>query len=327
MNDMIQSGSSLEEIAQSINQIKAEVRDVAIRGAIEIGKHLHAAKSMVPYGEWGRWLEENVDYSERTAQDLMRIASEYGRKETQALAEIQNTTQAVMLLALDSAERDQFVQEHDMESMSTRELETELARIKEEKARQQLTIEELIGKVNDLTGRLDEAGAPAQDTEALEAERQRANDLSKALEEARKQVGEAEQRRAEDVNRERQTVQNTEKQLVQAKAEAKEAREKAEAQGRQLKRMEEELTEARAQMRTVEVLPKSVEEELNRLREQAGRTAAETEVRAAFENLKTAFERLMDKLGEAEERDAETAGKYRAAFGKAMNIMAGRVLG
>lgn len=60
-------------IAQEINEIKEKVRDVAIRGAIEIGKRLQEAKSMVPYGEWGKWLAENVDYSERTAQDLMQI--------------------------------------------------------------------------------------------------------------------------------------------------------------------------------------------------------------------------------------------------------------
>lgn len=327
MNDMIKSGSSLEEIAQSINQIKAEVRDVAIRGAIEIGKYLHTAKSMVPYGEWGQWLSENVDYSERTAQDLMRIANEYGRKETQALAEIQNTTQAVMLLALDSAERDQFVQEHDMTSLSTRELETELARIKEEKARQQLTIEELIGKVNDLTGRLDEETAPAP-TEELEAERRRADDLTHSLEEARRQVLETEQRREADVIREREAAQKAEKQLAKAKAEAQEAKQKAEAQQKQLTRMEEELTEARENVRTVEIVPEAVTAELDRLRARAAQTGMESELRAAFEMFKNAFSHLMDKLSEAESPEQGTgalAAQYRAAFHKATLTMAERM--
>lgn len=324
MSEIIRSA---ESIAQEINQIKAEVRDVAIRGAIEIGKRLQEAKSMVPYGEWGQWLNENVDYSERTAQDLMRIANEYGRKETQALAEIQNTTQAVMLLALDSAERDQFVQEHDMASLSTRELETELARIKEEKARQQLTIEELMGQVNDLTVRLDEAAAPAP-SEELEAERRRADDLTHSLEEARRQVHEAEQRREADVSREREAVQKAEKQLAKAKAEAQEAQKKAETQQKQLTRMEEELTEARENVRTVEIVPEAVTAELSRLRAKAAQTGMESELRAAFEMFKNAFGHLMDKLAEAEspeQGDAALAAQYRAAFRKATMTMAERM--
>ena len=311
--------ASLTEIAQSINQIKAEVRDVAIRGAIEIGQRLQAAKSMVPYGEWGKWLSENVDYSERTAQDLMRIASEYGRKETQALAEIQNTTQAVMLLALDSGERERFIQEHDMAVLSTRDLEIELTKIKEERAKQQLTIEDLMSQVTDLTGRLDDASGPApEQAEALEAERKRADDLDHSLEQARKQVLEAEQRREADVNRERETARK-------AQAEALEARKKAEAQDKRIARMEEELKAAREDVRVVEVLPQGMEEELARLRAQAARTGAENDMRAAFESLKYAFERLVGMVEEAESVEPETALKYKAAFHRVMLNMAERM--
>lgn len=319
-------------IAQEINQIKAEVRDTAIRGAIEIGKRLLEAKSLVPYGSWGQWLEDNVAYSERTAQDLMRIAKEYGRKETQALAEIQNKEQAVLLLALDAQERERFVKEHDLSAMSTRQLEEELVRIRQERERQQLTIEELLGKVDDLTMRLDEdnaaKAAPQQSAEELEEEKKRAADLEKALQEARKQVAEAEQRREADVKKERDAAAAAREKLEKTEKERDDARREAEATGRKLKRTEEELTDAREQVRTVEIVPEAVEQELQRLRAQASRSSAESEMRAAFDGFKAAYERLMAKLLDAEggtEADAEAAAKYRAAFYKATLTMAERM--
>ena len=33
---------------------------------------------MLPYGEWGKWLKEEVSYSQRTAEHLMRIYLQFG---------------------------------------------------------------------------------------------------------------------------------------------------------------------------------------------------------------------------------------------------------
>ena len=323
-------------IAQEINQIKAEVRDTAIRGAIEIGKRLLEAKSLVPYGSWGKWLEDNVDYSERTAQKLMRIAKEYGRKETQALSEIQNTEQAVLLLVLGADERERFVQEHDMASMSTRQLEEELAQIKAERDKAQLTIEELmtqLGYVEAAPEEMDQAEETAdpdhaETLQALETERQRAERLEKELAEANARVKETEKRRMEDMKRGEETAAEIAKKLDKAKKERDEARREAEVTGKKLLRTEEELADAREQVRTVEVIPEAVEQELARLRAQASRSGFETELRAAFEVFKSAYEGLMNRLTEAESEggdDAETARKYKGAFHKATLMMAERM--
>lgn len=317
-------------IAQEINQIKDEVRDTAIRGAIEIGKRLLEAKSLVPYGSWGKWLEDNVAYSERTAQDLMRIAKEYGRKETQALAEIQNKEQAVLLLALDAQERERFVQDHDLSAMSTRELQEELDRVKAERDKAQLTIEELMRDVGDVEQLSRETEKPQPDTEAqeLEAERQRADQLAKELEEARAKVAEVEKRRIEDVKREQEAAADINKKLGKATKERDEARREMEVTSKKLQRTEEELADAREQVRTVEVVTEAVEQEIARLRAQASRSNAESEMRAAFDGFKAAYERLIGKLTEAESgshEDAETARKYRAAFHKATLTMAERM--
>ena len=90
---------TIDTIAAEINGIKEQVRATVVSGAIEIGRRLKEAKSLVPYGEWGAWLERSVDYSERTAQNMMRIADEYGKTDPQALADL-SVTQAVLLLGV-----------------------------------------------------------------------------------------------------------------------------------------------------------------------------------------------------------------------------------
>ncbi len=44
---------TIDTIAAEINGIKEQVRATVVSGAIEIGRRLKEAKSLVPYGEWG----------------------------------------------------------------------------------------------------------------------------------------------------------------------------------------------------------------------------------------------------------------------------------
>ena len=65
-------------IATEINSIKSQTRIMVLCNSIEIGRRLVEAKEMLPHGEWGKWLETSVDYSQSTANNLMRIFEEYG---------------------------------------------------------------------------------------------------------------------------------------------------------------------------------------------------------------------------------------------------------
>ena len=139
---------TIDTIAAEINGIKEQVRATVVSGAIEIGRRLKEAKSLVPYGEWGAWLERSVDYSERTAQNMMRIADEYGKTDPQALADL-SVTQAVLLLGVPAEERGAFLAENDVPSMSTRELQAQIEALREEKKKMQLTIDELMQGMRD----------------------------------------------------------------------------------------------------------------------------------------------------------------------------------
>ena len=119
-------------IAAEINSIKDQTQKMLLVSSIEIGRRLVEAKDMLPHGEWGNWLEKSVDYSQSTANNSMRIFEEYGTNNqlslfdsssnSQALGNL-SYTQAVALLGIPKWEREQFVQDHDIENMSTRELQ------------------------------------------------------------------------------------------------------------------------------------------------------------------------------------------------------------
>ena len=69
-----------DTIATEINTIKRQTQKIMLASSIEIGKRLTEAKDMIDHGAWGKWLQDNVNYSERTAQNLMRVYDQYGDK-------------------------------------------------------------------------------------------------------------------------------------------------------------------------------------------------------------------------------------------------------
>ena len=129
-------------IAAEINFIKRRTQETMLSAAVEIGRLLCEAKMGVVYGDWGKWLEENVDYSVSTANNLMKLYNGYGDKPQQSLFDdnsqdifaMLSPSQALVLTALPEAERKDFVETHDMEQISVRELQKEVERLKAEKA-------------------------------------------------------------------------------------------------------------------------------------------------------------------------------------------------
>lgn len=293
MNEMAVNRSA-DMIAVEINVIKAQARDVYVRSAIEIGRRLYEVKAMVPHGKWGEWLKANVDYSERTAQNLMAVYEEYGRNgDTQAIAGL-SFTQAVLLLRLDGESRAELLEEKDVPAMSTRQLEEEIRRANEEIEKRQVTIEQLM-----------QADAQRQATErdAAEAIRRDLDAAKREASAANARMGDA-IRRADDVSKEN----------LRLKAELEE---------------EKKRTTPSAVIEQVEVTPPEVEQELERLREQV-KKAPNREVilfRDAYDALVKHFGKIEDMLTEMEASQPEEAAKYRKAAAVAAARMAERLGG
>ena len=131
-------------IAQEINEIKKEVEGAIINGAIEIGKRLCEVKQMIPVGSWGAWLHDNIDYSERTAQNMMAVYNEYGKKGVPEGLRNASLTNALAMIGLPEDVRHQLIDEGAPEEMSTRELKKRIAELEAEREKAQMTIDGLL---------------------------------------------------------------------------------------------------------------------------------------------------------------------------------------
>lgn len=74
-------------IEREIKQLKQKTASCII----EIGERLIEAKELLDHGLWEKWLDENVEISQRTARNFMRIAKTFSVEERQAIAEMEIT--------------------------------------------------------------------------------------------------------------------------------------------------------------------------------------------------------------------------------------------
>ena len=117
-----------ERTIEAITGEILELKKTAGEAILEIGKRLIEAKAMLSHGEWLPWLTEQVEFSERTAQNFMRLSREWSNPQT--LADL-GASKALALLALPPEEREQFMaephevdgREKDVIDMAARELD------------------------------------------------------------------------------------------------------------------------------------------------------------------------------------------------------------
>lgn len=170
--------------ARSIEVITGEIVELkkqAGEAILEIGRRLIEAKDMLSHGEWQVWLEERVEFSERSAQRFMRLAREWSNPT--ALSDL-GATKALALLALPPEERESFLQENNVIDMSARQLEQaikerdEARTAAERAAAEQRTAEEARAKMEEdmrllnarLAGSKEDWEQAMQDVARLEAE-------------------------------------------------------------------------------------------------------------------------------------------------------------
>ena len=122
---------------RTIEAVTGDILEAQRKGGeavLTIGRCLIEAKDMLRHGEWLPWLAEKVGYSEKTAQNFMRLAREFSNP--QAIADL-GATKALKLLALPADEREQFVADHNVIDMTTRQLEAAIKERDEARAHAQ----------------------------------------------------------------------------------------------------------------------------------------------------------------------------------------------
>lgn len=116
----------------NLDQIVSEIKffeNQAVVSYWEIGKRLSQAKEKVGHGNWESWISENLNYSNDTARNLMRIYKEIPNPE--AIRDL-NFTKALALTSIkDEEERQSFIDSHEVEDMTTRQLQAEIKEYKE----------------------------------------------------------------------------------------------------------------------------------------------------------------------------------------------------
>ena len=261
MSEIIATYRDINTITAEIRVIKQSVGHLLLSSYIELGRRLTEAKEILPHGEWGAWLRDEAEFSQRTANNMMNIFREYGADQASLFGDANSQTlanltysKAVALLQVPAEEREEFVEEHHVEELSTRELEQ---LIKEKKK-----AEERAAKAESEQHRLVEllSNAKVQQERAVAAA---VNDYAGLLSEA----------------------ESANKQAEKDKAAAEKARKAAEKSVKELeKRLDAARQDAEGARRDLQELrdnPEVPEEVMEKLRAQFGAAAAEAEARAA----------------------------------------------
>lgn len=310
-------------IAAEINSIKEQTQKLVLYNSIEIGRRLVEAKTMLQHGAWGTWLESSVDYSQRTANNLMRIFEEYGTNQiaffdnnanSQALANL-SYTQAVALLGIpDAEEREYFVKEHDVENMSTRELQQaikdkqELEQKLKEAEKEAETNKNLYDTVSKSYDRLEETNSKHFE---------RAETLQKELDSIKKQLLEA------------QKSGNDEKIEILKKS-LREAEKDLTDQANRIEELEQQVKEKPIEAEVapvVEKVPEEVEKELEELRKKVVQqnNSVTFKFSAYFDVLVKGFKDLLGILAEMKDIDGAEYERYKKAVAGLIGKMSERL--
>ena len=118
------------EIA-NLNQIVAEIKffeNQAVVSYWEIGKRLSQAKEQLNHGEWQSWIDANLGYSYDTANNLIKVFNQYPNIDTYQHL---NFSKVLALTSIkDEEDRQNFIDSHEVEDMTTRKLQAEIKKYK-----------------------------------------------------------------------------------------------------------------------------------------------------------------------------------------------------
>lgn len=132
MNEIINTTArTASSIAAEIRFLDRQAANTCLNYIIEIGRRLVEAKSLVEDGQWLNYIKTELNYERSTAQNYMRLYERYGSGQCSMFGSFAESetfgnltyTKALALLQVPEEELEDFAEEHDIESMSTRELQ------------------------------------------------------------------------------------------------------------------------------------------------------------------------------------------------------------
>ncbi len=298
----------IQTVTTEIRTLHRQAQGMILNYAIEIGRRLKEAKSLLEHGEWGEWLENEVDFSRSTANNFMKIFEEYGAKQVSLFGDANSQTlgnlpytHALKLLAVPAEERVEFAEEHHVEELSSRELER---LIKERDA--------AVRRAEESEAReLEQADALAELKalrEKVETQEQMASEGRAAIRQMEEKVGTAEER----LKQEKAKAKEKERQLRQ---ELEDARNNPDVPEEVLKKLREEAEEASvASVKKAQGEADAAKAALEQARKELAMADGDMAVfKELFRRVQEDFGLMEDTIRRIGEKNAESAEKLRSA--------------
>ncbi len=311
----------IETITAEIKDLCRQAQTTALFYAVEIGRRLEEAKAALPYGQWGEWLKNEVEFSQSSANNFMRLYDEYGAAQISFFgASVDSQTfanlpysKALQLLALPKDEREEFAREVDAENLSVKELKAAI----DERDRARKEAEDAKRREAELAEKLAAVEVTAANAEAKEAE---AEGWREALESAKK---EAEAARAEaksladKLSEAKKDPDVPKAMLDKLKKEAEDAAKKAAAEKNEKKLSEafERVKSAEAEAIAARLEAKRAEEMLSEAEKKIKTASPEvTAFKTLFDSVQLTVKKLVEMIVKVREEDPEMAEKLGAAL-------------
>lgn len=306
----------IKTVTTEIRTLHRQAQCMVLGYAIEIGRRLKEAKAMLDHGQWGPWLREEVDFSQSSANNFMRIFEEYGAQQVSLFGdgkfasawEFALYARSCGCMALPAEERESFAEEHHAEELSTRELE-KLIRERDEARRAEQDAQEKAAAADKARAAAEELAKGAEDArrDALAAAERLKNaqaaekDAKAAAKQAKAELKALrenpvipaevlEKLRAEEAERAAETAQKeTARRVAEAEKAAQESARRAEQAERQLAAADPEVATFKAWFRAVQDDFARMQETHAQVTDQAKADKLRAAVRALLERERTVW--------------------------------------
>lgn len=310
---------STEELTEKANTLYQQMQLIGAMGiqvAAQAGQCLTVIKERVGHGNWGDWCKQNLQFSERKAQNMMKLSAEMHGKNSifanpQTFAGIEISKVYELLSAPEEVQK-AMIENPEAEDMNVREFKDEIRRLKEE-----LAEERAKKKINESEEELAQAKKRIEEltkelnlhsSERSEAEWQKELDSLKSEieKETKKAAKAAEKLKAAQAEMERKAEAAAEEAVEKAKKEAAEKfkeenkllidsnRQAAEEIDRLQKRLE---NNTQPEIAGFKIHADQLQQSFNACMESAKRI--ESSDAAQAQKMRTALKTIMQKLQES----------------------------
>lgn len=356
MNEIIDTTArTASTIAAEIRILDRQAANTCLQYIIEIGRRLVEAKSLVEDGQWLNYIKTELNYERSTAQNYMRLYERYGSGQRSMFGSFAESetfgnltyTKALALLQVPEEDLEDFAEEHDIESMSTRELQQAIKErneaIEEKNAAVQ-ALDESVQQVEKLKETIDAQNAAAQSlNESLQEVtklKEENDDLNEELElrdaeidrliKSAADIADKVTAKDQEIEKLKAEVAAANKKTADAKADLKKAKENPDIPSAMMEQLRADAEKTAAEKAAADVQKKldaanrerdAIREELNRTQQKldAAQKAAQLQnpeaaaFKALFTQVQVDFDKLRKFLLEVQQADPALGAKLKTA--------------